>query len=395
MDPQPASNVSPEERGTVVQVRKGLEGVVVSDTQLSDVDGANCRLVYRGYSIDELVGKASYEEVSYLLLFGHLPTQVERDEWTAQLAASRALAPDILRLMQQTPMINSMSQLRTVVSAMGLLDETAEQLDPQTLRRQAVSLIAKTPTLIATAERLRRKQPMLGPRQDLGHAANFLYMLHGEEPPAAHTEALDAYMVLLAEHGFNASTFSARTTVATQSDMYSGVVAAIGTLKGPLHGAANTKAMEMLMEIGSADRVESYVQKTLSDHKRFMGFGHRVYKGEDPRAKHLKRYAQRLAAGDHSEGKWFEISERLQHAVQQAKQLYINVDFYSASLLYYIGIPVDLFTPMFACARMAGWTAHIMEQLGDNRLIRPLANYTGPRDLRFIPIDQRPTPAPA
>lgn len=387
MEPSPPSST--------VQVRKGLEGVVVSDTQLSDVDGANCRLVYRGYSIDELVGKAGYEDVSALLLFGHLPTAREREEWTAQLAANRALDPEILRMMQQMPMVNPMAYLRTVISAMGLLDETAEQLDPQTLRRQAVSLIAKTPTLIATAERLRRKQPMLGPRQDLGHAANFLYMLHGEEPPAAHAEALDAYLVLLAEHGFNASTFAARTTVATQSDMYSGVVAAIGTLKGPLHGAANTKAMEMLMEIGSVDRVESYVHKTLSDHKRFMGFGHRVYKGEDPRAKHLKRYAQRLAAGDHSEGKWFEISERLQQAVQQAKQLYINVDFYSASLLYYIGIPVDLFTPMFACARMAGWTAHVMEQLGDNRLIRPLALYTGPRDLKFVPLDQRASTPPA
>lgn len=381
MEPSPPSST--------VQVRKGLEGVVVSDTLLSDVDGARCQLIYRGYSIDELAGKATYEEVSYLLLFGHLPTKPERDEWNAQLASNRALDPEILRMMQLMPMINSMAHLRTVVSAMGLLDQTAEQLDPQTLRQQALSLIAKTPTLIATAERLRRKQPMLGPRQDLGHAANVLYMLHGEDPPAAHADALDAYLVLLAEHGFNASTFAARTTVATQSDLYSGIVAAIGTLKGPLHGAANTKAMEMLMDIGSVDRVEPYVQKTLSDHKRFMGFGHRVYKGEDPRAKHLKRYAQSLAANDHSEGKWFDISERLQQAVWTAKQLYINVDFYSASLLYYIGIPVDLFTPMFACARMAGWSAHVLEQLGDNRLIRPLALYTGPRDLKFVPINER------
>jgi len=372
-----------------VQVRKGLEGVVVSDTRLSDVDGARCQLIYRGYSIDELAGKATYEEVSHLLLFGHLPTKPERDEWAAQLAANRPPDPEILRMMQQMPMVNPMAYLRTVVSAMGLLDPTAEQLDPQNLRRQAVSLIAKTPTLIATADRLRRKQPMLGPRPDLGHAANFLYMLHGEEPPPAHAQALDAYLVLLAEHGFNASTFAARTAVATQSDLYSGIVAAIGTLKGPLHGAANTKAMEMLMDIGSVDRVESYVHKTLSDHKRFMGFGHRVYKGEDPRAKHLKHYAQSLAATDLAEGKWFEISERLQEAVWKAKQLSINVDFYSASLLHYIGIPVDLFTPMFACARMAGWSAHILEQLGDNRLIRPLALYTGPRDLKFVPLDQR------
>jgi len=213
-------------------------------------------------------------------------------------------------------------------------------------------------------------------------------MVRGETPPPSHVAAMDAYLVLLAEHGFNASTFAARTAVGTQTDFYSALVAAIGTLKGPLHGAANRKAMEMLIEIGEADRVESYVQQTLADHKRFMGFGHRVYKGPDPRAKHLKRVAQELAQAD-GEHKWFEISEKLQEAVWKAKQLYINVDFYSASLLYYVGIPVDLFTTMFACARMAGWSAHILEQFGDNRLIRPLAQYLGPRDLKFIPLEKR------
>ncbi|MBI3323399.1 MAG: citrate synthase, partial [Candidatus Omnitrophica bacterium] len=369
-------------------VQKGLEGVVASDTRLSDVDGAKCQLIYRGYEIGELVGRATYEEVSHLLLFGRLPTRTELQEWTGRLASRRALDPAALQLMPQLPFNNPMAYLRTVMSFMGLSDPEAEDLSPAALRERAVELIAKTPTIVATFDRLRRKRPMLGPNPALGHAANVLFMLHGEDPAPQAAQALDAYFVLLAEHGFNASTFAARTTVATQSDCYSGIVAAIGTLKGPLHGAANTKAMEMLMEIGSADQVEPYVQKTLADHKRFMGFGHRVYKGEDPRAKHLKHYAQQLADLT-GERRWFEVSGRLQEAVWQAKKLSINVDFYSASLLYSLKIPVDLFTPMFACARMAGWSAHILEQLADNRLIRPLAQYVGPRDLKFVPIEQR------
>jgi len=228
----------------------------------------------------------------------------------------------------------------------------------------------------------------VSPKPGLGHAASFLYMLHGREPTAQQAAALDAYFTLLADHGFNASTFTARTVMSTQSDYYSAIVAAIGSLKGPLHGAANRKAMEMLLEIGSEDKVEPYVQRTLADHKRFMGFGHRVYKGEDPRAKHLKRFAKQLGetVGDL---RWFAISERLQVEVWKAKQLSINVDFYSASLLHYLGIPTELFTAMFACARMAGWSAHVIEQAANNRLIRPLALYTGLRDRRFVPLDQR------
>ena len=370
------------------QLRKGLEGVVASDTHISDVDGANCQLIYRGYSIDELVGKATYEEVAHLLLKGHLPTRPELVDWSAQLASRRALDPETLRIMSTLPFGNPMSYLRTVVSILGLADARAEDVSLASVTDQALDMIAKTPAIVATFDRLRNKKPMLGPRPDLSHAANLLYMVRGETPPPSHVAAMDAYLVLLAEHGFNASTFAARTAVGTQTDFYSALVAAIGTLKGPLHGAANRKAMEMLIEIGEADRVESYVQQTLADHKRFMGFGHRVYKGPDPRAKHLKRVAQELAQAD-GEHKWFEISEKLQEAVWKAKQLYINVDFYSASLLYYVGIPVDLFTTMFACARMAGWSAHILEQFGDNRLIRPLAQYLGPRDLKFIPLEKR------
>ncbi|HBH97702.1 MAG TPA: citrate synthase [Candidatus Omnitrophica bacterium] len=381
MSPTPSSPASPP-------IQKGLEGVVASETRLSDVDGVGCRLIYVGYSIDELVGKASYEEVAFLLLNGHLPAREELRGWTQQLASQRALPAEVLQAMQMLPYGEPMAYLRTVISLIGLGDASAERLDPERLKAQSISLVAKTPTIIATFERLRKKQPMLGPRPDLGLAANFLYMLTGDVPSQDAAEAMDAYFVLLAEHGLNASTFAARTTVATQSDLYSGITAAIGTLKGPLHGAANTKAMEMLVEIGSPDRVEAYVQKTLQDHKRFMGFGHRVYKGEDPRAKHLRKVSQHLAQLN-GETRWFDISERLKEAVWQAKKLNINVDFYSASLLYYLRIPAELFTTLFACARMAGWCAHIIEQLADNRLIRPLALYVGPRDLKFAPIDQR------
>jgi citrate synthase len=370
-----------------LQVHKGLEGVIASETQISDVDGTRCQLIYRGYSIDELAGHATYEEVSYLLLYGHLPTAQELTAWSRELASRRALEPQILQAMQHIPFGNPMAYLRSVISIMGLADSRAEDGNAQTMREQAMDLIAKTPTIIATFDRLRAKRPMLGPRQDLGHAANFLFLLHGEEPSPEHVESMDSYFVLLAEHGFNASTFAARTAISTQTDLYSAIVAAIGTLKGPLHGAANAKTMETLMEIGAPEGVEPFVQKTLADHKRFMGFGHRVYKGEDPRAKHLKRLAGELSTGS-KEPRWFQISERLREAVWKAKQLSINVDFYSASLLYYLGIPVDLFTTMFACARMAGWSAHILEQ-AQERLIRPLALYVGPRDLRFIPIDQR------
>lgn len=370
-------------------VRKGLEGIVAGETAISDVDGHRCQLIYRGYHIDELAGKASYDEVSYLLLHGQLPTKAQLAAWAKQLDANRALPPQLLSLLQSFPaQAGPMAMLRTAVSALGVLDPEEKDVTVSSLQRKSVRTIAQIPTMVAAIGRLRVGALPVAPKPGLTHAANFLYMLLGKEPPAEHAESLDAYFVLLADHGFNASTFTARTITGTQSDYYSAITGAIGSLKGPLHGAANRKAMEMLTEIGSDEQVEPYVQRTLADHKRFMGFGHRVYKGEDPRAKHLKGIAKRLSDTS-GEPRWFTISERLQEAVWQAKKLYINVDFYSASLLHYIGIPTELFTTMFACARSAGWSAHVIEQMADNRLIRPLALYTGPRDLRFVPLDQR------
>jgi citrate synthase len=380
---------APDPTSPAAPVHKGLEGVVAGETAISDVDGQRCQLVYRGYAIEELAGKATYEEVSYLLLFGSLPTRKQLLDWTAQLAACRALEPEMLSLLNTLPpQADPMALLRTCVSALGLYDAEAEDEALDATRHEAVRVIAKTPTIVAAIGRRRAGEPLVPPAPGLGHAANFLAMLHGRAPTEPQARALDAYLVLLADHGFNASTFTARTVTGTRSDYYSAVAAAIGSLKGSLHGAANRKAMEMLLEIGRPEQVEPYVQKTLADHKRFMGFGHRVYKGEDPRAKPLKGIAKALgeAAGDL---RWFEISEQLQASVWKAKQLPINVDFYSASLLHYLSIPTELFTTMFACARVAGWSAHVIEQAADNRLIRPLASYVGPRDLRFVPLEQR------
>ncbi len=370
-------------------VQKGLEGVVAAETRISEVDGQRCELIYQGYHIDELVSRASFEEVSFLLLHGALPNRNQLQEWTAQLGANRALSPQILSLVQSLPHQSpSMALLRTVISAMGLYDPDEEHNGPDLVRHRATEVIAQIPTIIAAGARRRAGKSYVPPQAGLSHAANFLYMLHGQEPSELQAKALDAYLVLLADHGLNASTFAARVVTGTQSDYYSAIVAAIGTLKGPLHGAANRKAMEMLIEIGSVDRVDTFVKHTLAHHQRFMGFGHRVYKGEDPRAKHLKRLAQEV--GDASgERQWLAISERLKDAVWSAKQLYVNVDFYSASLLHCLGIPTELFTTMFACARVSGWSAHILEQLADNRLIRPLSRYTGPRDLKLVPLEQR------
>ena len=373
-----------------IQVHKGLEGVVAGETSISDVDGQRCQLIYRGYNIDELIGKATYEEVSYLLLYGTLPTRRQLADWTAQLDSSRTLDPPVAAFLQTLPrQADPMASLRSTVSMLGVYDAEAEDGSIEAIRRKAVRAIAKMPTIVAGIARLHAGSSLINPKNGLSHAANFLSMLHGREPTGQHAKALDAYFILLADHGFNASTFTARTVTGTQSDYYSAITAAIGSLKGSLHGAANRKAMEMLAEIGTAEEVESYVQRTLADHKRFMGFGHRVYKGEDPRAKHLKGIAKALGE-DAGDLRWFAISQQLQEAVWKAKQLYINVDFYSASLLHYIGIPTELFTTMFACARIAGWSAHVIEQASDNRLIRPLALYVGPRDLRFVPLEQRP-----
>lgn len=368
---------------------RGLEDVVAGDSAICFIDGKKGRLIYRGYDIGELVFHSSYEEVAYLLWYGSLPNQKELSEWNAKLAAERELPPQVKQVIQQFPKDSStMAALRTAVSLLALFDPDTHAYSEEANIRKGIRIVAKIPTIIATFQRARAGKILPSPRKDLSHAANFLYMMFEKEPTEEAAKALDAYLLLLADHEFNASTFAARTTAATLSDIHSAIVSAIGALKGDLHGSANRRAMEMFLEIGSIDRAEPYVREKLAQKKKIMGFGHRVYKTEDARAPYLRKMAFQLSEAS-QEDKWFAISEKVKEVVHREKGLYVNVDFYSATLLFYLGIPVDLFTPLFAMSRVAGWVAHILEQYANNRLIRPLSNYTGPMDLKYIPLSQR------
>ncbi|HEY3913426.1 MAG TPA: citrate synthase [Verrucomicrobiae bacterium] len=368
---------------------KGLEGIVAAQTRLSDVRGEAGELIYAGYDINELAGKVSYEEIVHLLHWNHLPNRKELAELKATLVADRDLPQgvvDILRIVpRDTP---PMDVIRTAVSAMGCFDSQRDDHSYDDQRRKAMRLIAQIPIITAYYHRIRQGKEILPSRQDLGEAANFLYLVDGEEPSKEKANTLDLCYVLHADHGMNASTFSARVTIATLSDMYSAITSAIGTLKGPLHGGANEGVIKMLIEIGSLDKVDAYVQECLAQKKKIMGIGHRVYKTLDPRAPHLKRMAQTLCSKV-GERKWIQMSERIADIMLKEKNLHANVDFYSATVYYSLGIPTDLFTPIFTIARTSGWTAHILEQLADNRLIRPQSKYIGPVGLKVKPVEER------
>lgn len=370
-------------------VAKGLEGVVAASTRLSDVRGDIGQLIYCGYDINELAGKVSYEEVIHLLHRNHLPNRKELAELKAHLAESRELPQGVIDIIKKLPKTTPpMHAIRTAVSALGCFDTTcdADSMDAQ--RRKAVRLIAQIAVCTAYFHRHRQGKALVHPDASLGEAANFLYMINGEKPTAEMESTMDMCYVLHADHGMNASTFSARVTIATLSDMYSAITTAIGTLKGPLHGGANEGVIKMLKEIGALDKVDAYIDDALAQKRKIMGIGHRVYKVLDPRAPHLKRMAQILSAklGD---PKWIQMSERIAELMLQKKGLHANVDFYSATVYYSLGIPTDLFTPIFAIARTSGWTAHVLEQLADNRLIRPQSEYMGPVGLKVASIDQR------
>lgn len=368
---------------------KGLEGVVAADTRLSDVRGEEGVLIYAGYNINELAGNVCFEEVIYLLHENKLPNRAELAELKRKLAGFRALpgkVVDILRaLPKETP---PMHVLRTGVSALGCFDPEADDTSVEAQKHKALKLIAQVPIITANFHRLRCDKPLLESDSSLGEAANFLYLLDGQKPPKEKEDTMDLCYVLHADHGMNASTFSARVTIATLSDMYSAITTAIGTLKGPLHGGANEGVIKMLLEIGSTEKVDSYVENALAHKQKIMGIGHRVYKTLDPRAPHLRAMAQKLSAGL-GERKWIQMSDRIAKLMFERKHLNANVDFYSATVYYSLGIPTDLFTPVFAIARTAGWTAHILEQLSDNRLIRPQSHYTGQVGLKVTPIEQR------
>ena len=368
---------------------KGLEGIVAAETRLSDVRGEEGVLIYAGYNINELAGKVSFEEVIHLLYENRLPNRAELTNLKRTLAGSRTLPSKVVDLLRGLPKETPpMHALRTGVSALGCFDPHADDATLQDQKQQALKLIAQVPVITAYFHRLRSGRNIVEPDASLGEAANFLWMLDGEKPGREKEDTMDLCYVLHADHGMNASTFSARVTIATLSDIYSAITTAIGTLKGPLHGGANEGVIKMLQEIGSPEKVDAYVENALANKQKIMGIGHRVYKTLDPRAPHLREMAQKLSTKI-GQPKWIEMSDRIARLMLERKKLNANVDFYSATVYYSLGIPTDLFTPIFAIARTAGWTAHILEQLSDNRLIRPQSRYTGPVGLTVKPLDQR------
>jgi citrate synthase len=367
----------------------GLEGVVAGSTAICTVDGEAGRLIYAGYDITELAEKASFEEVVHLLWYNELPARQQLQGLSEGLALSRDLPQEVIDIIRAFP-ANSlpMEVLRTAVSSLSAFDRNACYYSRHADMCKSVRLTAQIPTVVAAHQRIRNGLEPVAPRTDLGHSANFLYMLSGEEPADVAVRAMDVNLVLHAEHELNASTFAARVSAATLADMYSSITAAIGTLSGPLHGGANQAVLEMLMEIGSQDKAEEYIRGALEQKKKISGFGHRVYKTEDPRATYLRRMSKDLGelTGD---TKWYEMSRVIEDVMLKEKNLRANVDFYSASVYHTLGIPSDLFTPMFAVSRIAGWTAHVMEQYANNRLIRPRAEYIGGMDRKFVPIESR------
>jgi citrate synthase len=378
-----------EQSPQVIKAR-GLEGVVALDSELSFIDGQKGDLIYCGYDIHDLARQTSFEEVAYLLWNRRLPNQAELDDLNAHLQAERALPPMVLDILRATPEdAESMAVLRTAVSALSLFDGEADDMSPEANYRKSIRLTARIPTIIAAFDRLRKGREPLEPLGRGSISYDFLYMLNGEEPGDAAERTFDACLVLHAEHGLNASTFTGRVIGSTLSDMYSSITGAIGALKGPLHGGANIKVMEMLLEIDrSGKSTTDYVREKLEAKERIMGFGHRVYKTVDPRATILREMVEEVSE-ERGSRKWYDMSVDIMETVEREKGLYPNVDFFSASVYYMLGIDIDLYTPIFALSRVTGWSAHLLEQWQDNRLIRPRAEYIGPRGLKVMPIGER------
>jgi citrate synthase len=377
---------------TDAKPKAGLEDVVAASSAICYLDGDRGVLAYYGYDIHDLARGASFEEVSYLLWHGRLPFRPELGDLKSQLAAARPLSEPILRLMKQLPGSDGMDMLRTLTSALGQYDPESGDNSAAANYRRAVRLTAQLGSIVATYGRMQAGGGPIQPDPALGHAANFLYMLTGSRPDALSTHAFDIALVLHADHELNASTFVARVAAATLTDLYSAIVGGIGALKGPLHGGANADVMRLLIEIGpeaSPERVDEAIRSKLAKKIKIPGFGHRVYHTEDPRATHLRQMSKELGerAGN---TRWFDMSQRIEALVKGEKKLNANVDFYSASTYYTLGIPIDLFTPIFAVSRVAGWTAHCLEQYANNRLIRPRTEYIGPEyPQTFLPLDQR------
>jgi citrate synthase len=376
---------------TTVSSTKGLEGVVAANSSICYIDGDRGVLAYRGIDIHELADNSTFEETCYLLWFGKLPTRKELDDVKAALAAERKVDPGIINLLRQIPKgALPMDVLRTAVSALALYDPDERNNDRESNLRKTYRLTSQIAMIVAAFDRIRKGRPLVGPDRSLSHAGNFLLMLNGEKPSATAERALDIALILHADHELNASTFAARVTAATLSDMHSAITSALGALKGPLHGGANEEVMKLLFSIDKAgqDPVDR-VKQMLAEKKKVSGFGHRVYHTEDPRATHLRQMSRDLGQSS-GNPKWFEMSRKIEEFLNREKKLNANVDFYSASTYTTLGLDVDLFTPIFAVSRISGWTAHVLEQLDDNRLIRPRAEYLGPKyPAPYVPMERR------
>jgi citrate synthase len=373
--------------GTAVST--GLRGVVAAASSIGDVNGEKGELIYQGLDIHDLATKSTFEEVVFLLWNGRLPKRSELDELRKNIAASYELPAPVLALIKQFPAAaDPMDALRTAVSSLVFYDKESRDLSRAASIRVATRLTARFPTIVATIDRVRNGRDPITPKPDLNIATNFLYMLKGEMPDEFDARVLDVALILQADHELNASTFTARVVAGTLADMYSAVTAALGALSGPLHGGANTAVMKTLLQIGSIEAVESFVKDALATKKKIMGFGHAVYRTEDPRATHLRRFSKEMGERK-GDTKWYHMTAKVEEVMKREKGLLPNVDAYSASTYYMMGIPLDLYTPIFAISRISGWTAHILEQYADNKLIRPRAEYIGPRNVAYVPIDKR------
>ncbi len=382
-----------KEGATASAVSTGLRGVVAASSSVGDVNGEKGELIYQGVNIHDLASKSTFEEVVFLLWNGRLPRRAELDELRKNLTAAYELPWQCIELIKGMyarvpPTAQPMDALRTVISALAMFDEQSRDLSRDSSIAVATRLTARFPTIVAAMERARNDLDPVKPDPRLNIATNFLYMLKGEMPDEYDAHVLDVALILQADHELNASTFTARVVAGTLADMYSCVTAALGALSGPLHGGANTAVMKMLLEIGSVDNVEAYIKDTLAKKKKIMGFGHAVYRTEDPRATHLRKLSKEMGQRK-GDTRWYDMTAKVEEVMKREKGLLPNVDAYSASTYYMMGIPLDLYTPIFAISRISGWTAHVLEQYADNKLIRPRAAYIGPRNVPYVPIDER------
>ena len=367
----------------------GLRGVVAAQSAIGDVNGEQGILIYQGYNIHDLAEHSTFEEVVFLLWNGRLPKQNELEDLKRQFQANYEAPAEVIEFMRHFPKdADPMDVLRTSVSALDFYDKEGHGTDRENAMRAAIKLTAQLPTLVAAWDRIRNGKEPVAPDKSLSIAENFLYMLRGEKPEADEARIFDICLILHADHELNASTFTTRVVAGTLADIYGAVTAGIAALAGPLHGGANTNVMKTLLEIGSPDKVEAWLDETLAAKRKVMGIGHAVYKTEDPRATWLRKFSKQMGEKT-GNTKWFEMSQKIEKLMLERKGMYPNVDFYSASTYYLMNIPLDLYTPIFAISRISGWTGHILEQYGNNKLIRPRAEYIGARDLKYTPIDQR------